>query len=86
MIAPMAGKVLETRLHNFQQWSDFSEGYSSPEALFAGCQLDASGKVMSPVDMTELIAESYVASAKVYLQCRLFRYVSVCANTTSLFL
>ena len=74
MIAPMAGKVLENRLHNFQQWSDFSEGYPSPEALLAGCPLDASGKVTSPIAMTEIIAESYVASAQVYLQCRLFRY------------
>ena len=74
MIAPMAGKVLEKRLHNFQQWSDFSEGYPSPEALLAGCQLDGAGKVTSPIAMTEIIAESYVASAQVYLQCRLFRY------------
>ena len=88
MIAPMAGKVSETRLHNFQKWSDFSEGYSSAEALLAGCQLDASGKVTSPVGMTELMAESYVASAKEYLQCKLFRYISLTqsSKTNSLFL
>ena len=67
------GHILESKLHNFQQWSDFSEAYITPEMMLAECKLDAAGKVMSPVDMTNIIAESYVAAAQIYLQCRLFR-------------
>ncbi|KAL8687405.1 MAG: hypothetical protein Q9218_006414 [Villophora microphyllina] len=74
-VAPMVGRILESKLHNFQQWSDFSEAYITPEIMLEECKLDIFGKVVSPVDMTNIIAESYVASAQIYLQCRLFREV-----------
>ncbi|KAI4190937.1 MAG: hypothetical protein L6R41_000456 [Letrouitia leprolyta] len=73
MVAPMVGKIMESKLHNFQQWSDYAEAYITPEMMLAECKLDADGKVTSPVDMTNIIAESYVALAQIYLQCRLFR-------------
>ncbi|KAL8928156.1 MAG: hypothetical protein Q9208_001866 [Pyrenodesmia sp. 3 TL-2023] len=57
-VAPMVGQILESKLHNFQQWSDFSVAYITPEIMLAECQLDAAGKVMSAVDMTNIIAES----------------------------
>ncbi|KAL8729382.1 MAG: hypothetical protein Q9166_004775 [cf. Caloplaca sp. 2 TL-2023] len=57
-VAPMVGNILESKLHNFQQWSDFSEAYITPEMMLEECKLDAAGKVMSPVDMTNIIAES----------------------------
>lgn len=41
---------------------NFSETFITPEMMLAECKLDAADKVMSPVDMTNTIAESYVAS------------------------
>ncbi|KAL8760162.1 MAG: hypothetical protein Q9184_003419 [Pyrenodesmia sp. 2 TL-2023] len=57
-VVSMVGKILESKLHDFQQWSDFSEAYITPEMMLAECKLDAAGKVVSPVDMTNIIAES----------------------------
>ena len=71
----MVGKILEKKLHHFQQWSDLTENFVTPEIMLHSCNLDAAGKVTSPADMTSIIAESYVAAAQIYLQCRLFRQV-----------
>lgn len=71
----MAGKHLEARLRSFLQWSDFSAGFPSPDALIDSCKLDARGKVSCAIKTTELIAESYAAAARIYLHCRLFRYL-----------
>jgi hypothetical protein len=37
------------------------------------CELNEDGKVSDPIKVVELTAEAYLASAQVYLQCRLFR-------------
>ena len=44
------------------------------QELLDSCKLDEDGKVTTEAKVTELIAESYVAAAQIYLQCRLFRY------------
>lgn len=72
-VIPQAGKVIEEKLTNFWQWSEFSEGYGTPEDLLASCTLDDTGKVSNARKVTELTAECYVTSAEIYLQCRLFR-------------
>lgn len=74
-IIPMAGNHIEARLKNFMQWSDISAGYTSAEDLINSCDLDAAGKVSCAIQTTDLIAESYAAAARVYLHCRLYRYV-----------
>lgn len=68
------GSVITTRLENFWQWSDLSEGHASSQDLIDSCNLDENGKVFSPVKVTELIAETYVAAAQIYLFCRLLRF------------
>lgn len=73
MIIPSAAKIILERLHNFRQWSDLSEGYDSPQALFDSCVLDETGKVVDAAMSIALNAESYVASAQIYLHCRLLR-------------
>lgn len=73
-VVPIAGKIIEDRLNGFHQWSDLSEGHASAEALLASCVLDQDGKVSCAVAVNELTAESYVAMAQIYLQCRVFRY------------
>lgn len=75
IVIPLGAKKLESRLSNFQQWSELSEGHATIDQLFASCQLDDKGEVGSPASITELIAESYTACALVYLHCRLLRYV-----------
>ena len=65
--------MLLQRLRKFHQWSDLSEGHESTEALFESCVLDDSGKIYSAVSSCELVAESYVATAEIYLHCRLLR-------------
>ena len=61
------------RLDGFRQWSDLSEGHPSFEELFSRCVLDDKGLVTNATTSTELTAESYLASAKIYLHCRLLR-------------
>lgn len=73
IVIPRAAKILEQRLKNFWQWSEFSDGYQTSDALLESCILGADGKVSDATKVTELTAECYVASAEVYLQCRLFR-------------
>jgi hypothetical protein len=72
IVIPRAAKVLERRLKNFWQWSELSEGYQTSDTLLESCDMGPDGKVSDP-KVTELTAECYVASAEVYLQCRLFR-------------
>ncbi|CAN9080312.1 unnamed protein product [Alternaria alternata] len=67
------GRVIGERLQNFQHHSDLSEGYPNRQALLDSCELDENGKVSTAVKTTELLAESYVAAAQIYLYCRLMR-------------
>lgn len=69
------GNAIADVLAKFWQWSGLSEGYETTEALFDSCIVDEHGKVSTREKVTELIAESYVAAAQIYLQCRLFRCV-----------
>jgi hypothetical protein len=70
----MIAKEIENKLVDFQQWSDITpEGYISAEILLRTCDLDENGKVTTDVEVTNLIAESYVAAAHIYLQCRALR-------------
>ncbi|KAK0744873.1 fungal-specific transcription factor domain-containing protein [Apiosordaria backusii] len=69
---PVARKIKD-KLNNFRQWSDLSEGYQTSQELLDSCELDENGKVATNVKVTELIGESYVAAAQIYLQCRVFR-------------
>ena len=73
VIIPSAGEQLEARLRDFQQWSDLSAGHSSSEQLLQSCVLNEEGEVTTAKEVTELIGESYVAAAQIYLHCRLFR-------------
>ena len=70
---PEVAELLLKRLRNFYQWSDLSEGHENTEALFQSCVLDENGKIFSAVSSCELTAESYVATAEIYLHCRLLR-------------
>jgi hypothetical protein len=71
--AQKLGNAIRERLNNFWQWSDLSRGYATSEKLLNSCELDETGKVFSHVKVTELIAETYVAAAQIYLYCRLLR-------------
>ncbi|KAH8590662.1 fungal-specific transcription factor domain-containing protein [Bisporella sp. PMI_857] len=71
-IIPTVGSAIEEVLSEFRQWSGLSEGCEGAEALFDSCEL-VDGKVTTREKVTELIAESYVAAAQIYLHCRLFR-------------
>ena len=73
-VVPVAGKIVEDRLRDFQQWSDLSEGHATAEDLMESCVMDENGKVSCAATVNELTAESYVAMAQIYLHCRLFRY------------
>jgi transcription factor-like protein len=74
-LLPAAGRVLESRLRNFWQWSDLSNGYTTSEELMSSCaaNLNEEGKVGTIREVTELTAESFVAAAQIYLHCRLFK-------------
>ncbi|KAG8531735.1 uncharacterized protein KY384_003367 [Bacidia gigantensis] len=72
-VYPRVGKELEKRLQRFWQWSDLSEGYGSSQDLLDSCELDENGTVTSATKVTELVGESYVTAAQIYLQCRFFR-------------
>ena len=74
LTAQKLGNAIGGRLNNFWQWSDLSEGYVTSEELLNSCNLDETGKVFSHVKVTELIAETYVAAAQIYLYCRLLRF------------
>ena len=78
-VYPAVGRELEKQLENFSQWSDLSEGHETCEALLTSCVLDGNGKVNSAERVTELVAETYVAAAQIYLQCRFFRCVILLA-------
>ena len=74
IVIPEVASVLLERLQNFHQWSELSpQGYASTEELFQSCVLDETGKIYSAVTSCELTAESYVATAEIYLHCRLLR-------------
>ncbi|KAJ8114274.1 hypothetical protein ONZ43_g4941 [Nemania bipapillata] len=83
-VIPPAGHEIEAVLENFWQWSDLSEGYTTSQELFDSCELDEHGKVNTAVKVTELVGESYVCAAQIYLQCRLFRSVSDCPYLSTL--
>jgi len=80
-VIPVVGLEIEGKLHDFWQWSELSEGYETSQELLDSCELDESGKVTTRAKVTELVGESYVAAAQIYLQCRLFRSVSLLAAT-----
>jgi hypothetical protein len=73
IVIPKAGEILVANLTNFRQWSDLSEGFETSEGLMESCELNEDGKVSDPIKVVELTAEAYLASAQIYLQCRLFR-------------
>jgi hypothetical protein len=72
-IIPLGARAIEERLVNFRQWSELSEGYASPEELLDSCVLNSQGLVDSATKVTELTAEAWVQTARIYLQCRFFR-------------
>ncbi|KAK9772950.1 hypothetical protein SCAR479_10280 [Seiridium cardinale] len=73
-IIPVVGNEIRINLENFWQWTELVPcGYSTSQELLDSCQLDENGKVTTESEVTMLIAESYVAAAQIYLQCRLFR-------------
>lgn len=74
-IPSVGANRLERTLENFKQWSDFSAGYPSTSELLNSCALDETGKVSNPTKVTELTGETWVCAAKIYLQCRYFRFV-----------
>jgi hypothetical protein len=76
MIIPHGAEELGQRLVNFRQWSDLSEGYETQQELLDSCKLNSDGKVDCPAKVTELTAETWVAAAQIYLQCRFFRYIT----------
>ncbi|KAF2204245.1 hypothetical protein GQ43DRAFT_365052 [Delitschia confertaspora ATCC 74209] len=61
-------EILE-KLKNLRQWSTITIGLSSEEVL-CSVHLTEDGKVQDPIDVTQLIAASYVEAAQIYLQCR----------------
>ncbi|RYN18360.1 hypothetical protein AA0112_g11598 [Alternaria arborescens] len=67
------GRVIGERLENFEQHSDLSEGYPNRQALLDSCKPDENGEIFTAVKTVELLAESYVATAQIYLYCRLMR-------------
>jgi len=71
-IIPLGAHALGRRLINFRQWSERSEGYHTTQALLDSCALDADGLVDSLAKATELTAEAWVQTARIYLQCRFF--------------
>jgi hypothetical protein len=78
-IVRSVGSELEKQLENFWQWSELSGGFPTSQDLLdsARCELDENGKVTTAAKVTELVAESYVAAAQIYLRCRLFRFVNL---------
>ncbi|KAK6331487.1 hypothetical protein TWF730_004569 [Orbilia blumenaviensis] len=70
---PIVAGTLRTRLERVQQWSELSEGYSHAQELLDACILDEDGLVKTKEEATDLIAESYIQAALIYLECRFFR-------------
>jgi len=79
-IIPLGAHALGRRLINFRQWSERSEGYHTTQALLDSCALDADGLVDSLAKVTELTAEAWVQTARIYLQCRFFRFVGLISS------
>lgn len=77
VVVLLGAQEIDTRLRNFRQWSDLSDGYDSAEALFADCVTDASGKVDSTARITDLTGQAWLAAAQIYLYCRFYRYVTI---------
>ncbi|KAK6342520.1 hypothetical protein TWF718_007923 [Orbilia javanica] len=67
------GNKLRGRLESTRQWSELSNGYPDAKKLLDSCILDENGFVRTKEEVTDLIAESYVRAALIYLECRLFR-------------
>jgi len=72
-VLPKVGLAFRKQLKDFFQWCDLGSGYKTAEDLFNACKLDKDGKVTTALEVTLLIAESYVAAAEIYLFCRFFR-------------
>lgn len=75
-VIPTVGHAIEKVLNNFWQWSELNKtGYKSAQDMLDSCvlELDEAGKVTTKEKVTDLVGESYVAAAQIYLQCRLFR-------------
>jgi hypothetical protein len=73
MIIPYGAEEIERRLIDFRQFSDFSDGCETRQALLDSCSLNSDGKVDCQAKVTELTAETWVAAAQIYLYCRFFR-------------
>jgi hypothetical protein len=76
-IIPLGAQTLGRRLINFRQWSERSEGYETTQALLKSCVLNADGFVSCAAKVTELTAEAWVQTARIYLQCRFFRSAKI---------
>jgi hypothetical protein len=83
-VIPLVGREIGNQLTNFWQWSELSDGFGKSEELLESCELDEGGKVTTQAKVTELVAESYAATAQLYLECRLFRLVSLAASPSAL--
>ena len=74
-IYPAVGAALARPLASLRQWSDLSNGFPTSAALIAvaAAELNADQLVTTAERVNELIAESYVAAAQIYLHCRLLK-------------
>lgn len=72
-ILPLGAKELERKLNKLIQWSELTEGHASPEALLQSCRLDENGLVNTAEEVTELIGEAWIQTARIYLLFRFFR-------------
>lgn len=77
VVIPITGREIERVVNAMWQWTPISENsHPNSQAVIESCQksLNKDGKVTTAAEVTELTAESYLAAAQIYLQCRLFRY------------
>jgi len=70
---PLGAKEIERKLRRLVQSSELSEGHASAEALLQSCVLDEDGLVGTPVEVTELSAEAWIQTARLYQRFRFFR-------------
>lgn len=69
-------RAIDNALDNFKQWSDVSEFYVEPERVLEPDpqDLDEDGCVTTVGQVVNLVAFAHVVAAKIYVNCRLFRY------------
>lgn len=62
--------ALEEALASLKQWSNVSTGVYDADSV---AMLSSDGFATTSEQVTDLIADAYVLSAQIYLQCRVFR-------------